>query len=73
MSRRLLSGQDCTAGSRVYVQDSVYDTFLDLLIERVKSTPTGDGFEEAITNGPIVSERARRVCSVIYEGSYAKL
>jgi len=72
MSRRLLSGQDCTAGSRVYVQDSVYDKFMDLLIERVKSTPTGDGFE-AVTNGPIVSERARRVCSVIYEGSYAKL
>jgi len=50
------TGQDCTAGSRVYVQDSVYDKFMDLLIEKVKSTPTGDGFEEAVTNGPIISK-----------------
>jgi len=50
------TGEDCTAGSRVYVQDSVYDKFIDLLIEKVKSTPIGDGFDEAVTNGPIISK-----------------
>ena len=39
------------------MQDSVYDKFMALLVEKVKSTPTGDGFDEAVTNGPIVSER----------------
>jgi len=55
---RALLGEDCTAGSRVYVQDSVYDKFVGHLIEKVKSTPIGDGFDEAVTCGPIVSDRA---------------
>ena len=55
----VLPGEDCTAGSRVYVQDSVYDKFMGLLIEKVESTPTGDGFDEAVTCGPIVRKRAR--------------
>lgn len=50
------------------MQDSVYDKFVALLVEKVKSTPTGDGFDEAVTNGPIVSERMARVRSVIYGG-----
>ena len=58
MFQWLLSGEDCTAGSRVYVQDSVYDKFVDILIEKVKSTPIGDGFNETVTGGPIVSGRA---------------
>ena len=41
------------------MQDSVYDKFLDLLVEKVKSTPTGDGFDETVTSGPIVSEPLR--------------
>lgn len=40
------------------MQDSVYDKFIELLVEKVKSTPIGDGFDETVTSGPIVSERA---------------
>lgn len=40
------------------MQDSVYDEFIDLLTEKVKSTPIGDGFDETVTTGPIVSEQA---------------
>jgi len=58
VSHLLFLGEDCTAGSRVYVQDSVYDEFIDLLTEKVKSTPIGDGFDETVTSGPIVSEHA---------------
>jgi aldehyde dehydrogenase (NAD+) len=39
------------------VQGNVYDKFLDLLIDKVKSTPVGDGFDDGVTNGPIVSGR----------------
>jgi hypothetical protein len=63
MSHRLFTGEDCTAGSRVYVQDSVYDKFVELLIEKVKSTPVGDGFDDTVTNGPLVSELSPEVCS----------
>jgi len=50
------SGQDCTAGSRVYVQESIYDKFLELLVEKVKAQVIGDGFEEASGGGPVVSK-----------------
>jgi acyl-CoA reductase-like NAD-dependent aldehyde dehydrogenase len=48
------SGQDCTAGSRVYVQDSIYDKFLKLLVSKAKSQIIGDGFDENSSGGPVV-------------------
>ena len=39
------------------MQDNVYDEFMGFLIDKVKSTPIGDGFDDAVTNGPIVSGR----------------
>lgn len=48
------TGQDCTAGSRVYVQESIYDKFIGLLTATVKSTVVGDGFDEQTTCGPVV-------------------
>ena len=48
------TGQDCTAGSRVYVQESIYDKFIELLTATVKSTVVGDGFDEQTTCGPVV-------------------
>ena len=49
------SGQDCTAGSRVYVQETIYDKFLDLLVQKVKAQTIGDGFDEQSGGGPVVS------------------
>ena len=48
------SGQDCTAGSRVYVQETIYDKFLDLLVQKVKAQTIGDGFDEQTGGGPVV-------------------
>ncbi|KAG2013750.1 aldehyde dehydrogenase [Coprinopsis cinerea AmutBmut pab1-1] len=50
------TGQDCTAGSRVYVQDTVYDRFLELLVTKVKQQVVGDGLEEKTGAGPVVSK-----------------
>jgi aldehyde dehydrogenase (NAD+) len=58
------TGQDCTAGSRVYVQDSIYDKFVGILVEKAKQLKIGDGFDEASGGGPVVSKtqvRARRI------------
>ncbi len=49
------SGQDCTAGSRVYVQDRIYDKFLELLIAKVKALKFGDGFDDTVASGPLVT------------------
>lgn len=50
------SGQDCTAGSRVYVQESIYDKFLDLLISKVKAQVIGDGLDDKNGGGPVVRQ-----------------
>jgi len=50
------TGEDCTAGSRLYVQDSIYDKFLAVLVEKVKQTVIGDGFDENSAGGPIISK-----------------
>ncbi|KAJ3723071.1 NAD-aldehyde dehydrogenase [Lentinula raphanica] len=39
------TGQDCTAGSRIYVQDSVYDKFIDILVSTVKETVSKAQFD----------------------------
>jgi aldehyde dehydrogenase (NAD+) len=49
------SGQDCTAGSRLYVQDSIYDKFMEILVSKVKEQKFGDAFDETVSGGPLVS------------------
>jgi len=50
------TGQDCTAGSRLYVQDSIHDKFVALLVEKAKALVIGDGFDEKSGGGPVVSK-----------------
>jgi aldehyde dehydrogenase (NAD+) len=49
-------GQVCTAGSRVYVQDSIYDQFLDKFKARAESFKIGDPFKEDTYQGPQISK-----------------
>lgn len=49
------TGQDCTAGSRVYVQDTIYDKFLSILVTKAEQLKLGDGFDEENGGGPLVS------------------
>jgi aldehyde dehydrogenase (NAD+) len=49
------TGQDCTAGSRVYVQDTIYVKFVSTLAAKAKQLVIGDGFDESSGGGPVVS------------------
>ncbi|KAI9574578.1 aldehyde dehydrogenase domain-containing protein [Boletus coccyginus] len=49
------TGQDCTAGSRLYVQEPIYDKFVALLVQKAKELVIGDGFDEKSGGGPVVS------------------
>ncbi|KAJ6539257.1 NAD-aldehyde dehydrogenase [Mycena capillaripes] len=63
------SGQDCTAGSRVYVQDSIHDKFVELLVSKVKELVFGNGLDEKTSGGPVVSKtQYDRVWSYIEAG-----
>ena len=48
------TGQDCTAGSRLYVQDTIYDKFVTTLAGKAKELVIGDGFNEKSGGGPLV-------------------
>ena len=48
------TGQDCTAGSRLYVQDTIYDKFVTTLAAKAKELVIGDGFDEKSGGGPLV-------------------
>ncbi len=48
-------GQICLCGSRILVQESIYDDFLKRLTERVSALKVGDPLEETADIGAIVS------------------
>lgn len=49
------TGQDCCARSRILVERSVYDRFMELLEPAVKSFTAGDPADPATRMGPLVS------------------
>jgi betaine-aldehyde dehydrogenase len=53
------AGQVCSAGSRLLLEDAIYDRFLARLIERARKIVVGDGFDPKTEMGPLVAERQR--------------
>ncbi|GGY02723.1 aldehyde dehydrogenase family protein [Streptomyces minutiscleroticus] len=53
------SGQDCCARTRILVQRSVHDRFLDLLAPAVESVAVGDPADERTQMGPLISAAQR--------------
>jgi betaine-aldehyde dehydrogenase len=49
------AGQVCSAGSRLMVQDSVYDAFIARLAERMQRIVIGNGFNAETQMGPVQS------------------
>ena len=49
------SGQECTLGSRVYVQESIYESVVESLKERAAKMTVGDGLDNPDL-GPMISE-----------------
>ena len=48
-------GQSCTAGSRLFVHEDVYDTFMAALVEEVGKLKVGDPLEEDTDMGAIIN------------------
>ncbi len=53
------AGQVCSAGSRLIVERSLHDRFVDRLVERAKKIRVGDGFDPQTEMGPIISPAHR--------------
>jgi 1-pyrroline-5-carboxylate dehydrogenase len=52
------SGQKCSATSRVYVEDDVYDEFVDKLVSRSAAIKVGVPTESDVFVGPVIDEKA---------------
>ncbi|MBA4862545.1 aldehyde dehydrogenase [Streptomyces sp. PSKA54] len=60
------SGQDCCARTRILVQRTVYDRFLELLAPAVESVVVGDPADEKTQMGPLISKtQLERVTSYV--------
>ncbi len=65
----LNQGEVCTAGSRLFVHDAIYDRFMEKLVAKVKGLKIGDPMKEDTQLGPIVSrEQLEKVLSYIEIG-----
>jgi aldehyde dehydrogenase (NAD+) len=65
----LNQGQCCCAGSRLLVQDSVYDAMVEKLAERTKKRKLGDPFDAATEQGPQIDEaQFKKILSYIDKG-----
>ena len=53
------AGQDCCARSRILVEASVYDRFLEHLVEATRNVRVGDPADETTEMGPLISAAHR--------------
>ncbi len=51
-------GQTCVCANRLLVQDKVYDAFAARLAERVAKMKVGNGLDDGVTQGPLISRAA---------------
>jgi acyl-CoA reductase-like NAD-dependent aldehyde dehydrogenase len=63
------AGQDCCARSRILVQRSVYDRFLDSLIEATRRVRVGDPSLEETEMGPLISAEHRAKVASYVDGA----
>jgi len=52
------TGQTCVCANRIYVQDAVYDDFVSKMTAAVKTLKVGDGFEDGVSQGPLINNAA---------------
>lgn len=56
MSKFRNTGQTCVCANRIYVQEKVYDEFVEKFSERVRKLNVGDTFDQSVDIGPLINE-----------------
>jgi succinate-semialdehyde dehydrogenase/glutarate-semialdehyde dehydrogenase len=52
------AGQTCVCANRFYVQDGVYDQFVEKLAAKAAAMKVGNGFEPGVQQGPLIDGQA---------------
>jgi succinate-semialdehyde dehydrogenase / glutarate-semialdehyde dehydrogenase len=53
-------GQTCVCANRIYVQDGIYDAFVEAFCTAVRRLRVGNGSEAGVEQGPLIDEAAVR-------------
>jgi betaine-aldehyde dehydrogenase len=53
------TGQDCTAATRVYVEQGRYAEVLEAILASMKKVTVGDPFDDSVMMGPLISSAQR--------------
>jgi len=52
------AGQTCVCSNRFYVQEGVYEEFVEKFAAKVRTAKVGNGFEDGVNQGPLIEEAA---------------
>ena len=52
------SGQTCVCTNRFFVQDGIYDAFVEKLVARTNQLKVGSGLEDGSQQGPLIDDKA---------------
>jgi succinate-semialdehyde dehydrogenase/glutarate-semialdehyde dehydrogenase len=63
------AGQTCVCANRLFVQDGVYDEFVEKLVSATAKLAVGDGMQEGIAVGPLVNRKALEDVHALVESS----
>jgi len=58
LSKYRNNGQTCVCANRLYIQSGIYDVFAEKLAAKVAALKIGDGFEEGVSAGPLITQKA---------------
>ena len=62
-------GQSCTAGSRLFLHASIFESFMDKLARKLRSLKIGDPLDEATDIGAIINRsQFEKVCAYVQDG-----
>jgi succinate-semialdehyde dehydrogenase/glutarate-semialdehyde dehydrogenase len=67
------AGQTCVCANRIYVQDGIYDAFIEKFAAKVATLKVGNGFSEGVSQGPLIEDAAvdkveRHVADAVKQG-----
>ena len=66
------AGQTCVCANRLYVQDGVYEAFMEKFTAAVEKLVVGRGDAEGVTVGPMISDAAVEKVESLLEDALAK-
>ncbi|KAI3810071.1 hypothetical protein L1987_19678 [Smallanthus sonchifolius] len=66
------AGQTCVCANRLLVQEGIYDKFINAFSNAVQNLKVGNGFNEGVTQGPLINEAAVQKVETLVQDAISK-